>query len=112
MFLCFRVAPHFKSAQLRAEGVASAGYALSLAVTKADENLNVRWDPQSPPVRASSHAVMEIEEQGITKPVALDGGQLQAGLLIYRYATNSVKFRLTVYPKATLSVSESVEWRQ
>lgn len=89
-----------------------AGYTLSLAVSKADENLNVRWDPQSPAVRASSHAVMEIEEQGITKPVPLDGGQLQAGLLIYRYATNAVKFKLTVYPKATLSVSESVEWRQ
>jgi hypothetical protein len=91
---------------------ADAGYALSLLVSKADQNLNVRWDPQSPAVRASSHAVMEIEEQGITKPVPLDGGQLQAGLLIYRYATNAVKFRLTVYPKATLSVSESVEWRQ
>jgi len=89
-----------------------AGYTLSLLVSKADENLNVRWDPQSPAVRASSHAVMEIEEQGITKPVPLDGGQLQAGLLIYRYATNAVKFKLTVYPKATLSVSESVEWRQ
>jgi len=91
---------------------AEAGYTLSLSVAKANENLNVRWDPQSPAVRASAHAVMEIEEQGIMKPVTLDGGQLQAGLLIYRYATNSVKFRLTVFPKATLSVSETVEWRQ
>ena len=79
---------------------------------RTQKGFNVHWDPQSPAVRASAHAVMEIEEQGITKPVELNGGQLQAGLLIYRYATNAVRFKLTVYPKATTSVSESVEWRR
>lgn len=112
LLLLLGVAVGFETSVSFGSKPAEAGYALSMSVSKANDNLNVRWDPQSPVIRASAHAVMEIEEQGITKPVPLDGGQLQAGLLIYRYATNSVRFKLTVYPKATLSVSESLEWRQ
>jgi hypothetical protein len=46
------------------------------------------------------------------KPVVLDAAQLQNGSLIYRNASQSVRFRLTVYPQARLSVVETLEWKQ
>jgi hypothetical protein len=43
--------------------------------------------------------------------VDLDGPQLQNGTLIYRNSTNAVRFRLTVYPTARSSVTETLSWK-
>lgn len=87
-------------------------YSLALAVTKMGQNLSVHWDRQAPAVRASQRGVLEIEENGVSKPVELDAAQLRNGTLLYRNTTRDVRFRLTVFPKEDVRVTESAEWRQ
>src|SRR5712691_9917270 len=81
-------------------------YSLSLSVMKTGGNLTVRWDGQSAAVRASPRGLLEIDDSGYTKSVPLDAAQLQNGSLIYRNSTKTVHFRLTVYPKARVSIIE------
>jgi hypothetical protein len=87
-------------------------YSLSLAVTKTGGNLTVRWDGQSAAVRAASRGLLEIDDSGYTKSVQLDAAQLRNGSLIYRNATKTVHFRLTVYPKTRLSIIETLDWKE
>jgi hypothetical protein len=87
-------------------------YLLSLSVMKTGGNLTVRWDGQSAAVRASPRGLLEIDDSGYTKSVQLDAAQLQNGSLIYRNSTKTVHFRLTVYPKARLSIIETLDWNE
>lgn len=87
-------------------------YSLSLSVMKTGGNLTVRWDGRSAAVRASQRGLLEIDDSGDTKSVQLDAAQLQNGSLIYRNSTNTVHFRLTVYPKARLSIIETLDWKE
>lgn len=96
----------------RSSNAAATDFSLALAVTKVDQNLSVHWDRQAPAVRASQRGVLEIEEQGVLKPVELDAAQLRNGTLLYRNTTQDVRFRLTVFPKESVRVTESAEWRQ
>jgi len=125
MFLLFGVALGFQAALLKvgarpsnlaanssANSAAEFSLSLSLAVSESGQNLSVHWDRQAPAVRASRRGVLEIEESGVIKPVDLDAAQLQNGTLTYRHATNDVHFRLTVFPKDQVSVTESAEWQQ
>ena len=45
------------------------------------------------------------------QPGPLDVAMLKAGSVLYRRATGQVSFRLLVYPKEGVSVTQSVEWR-
>jgi len=96
----------------RAAAKAEQDISLSLSVKKSGDNLSVTWNRFSPPVRIAQKGMLEIDDGGYTKPVALDAAQLQNGSLIYRNATNSVRFRLTVYPQSRVSVVETLEWKQ
>jgi hypothetical protein len=87
-------------------------YSLSLSVMKTGGNLTVRWDGQSAAVRSAQRGLFEIDDSGYTKSVQLDAAQLQNGSLIYRNSTNTVHFRLTVYPKAHLSIIETLDWQE
>ena len=87
-------------------------YSLSLSVAKTGGNLTVRWDGQSAAVRAAQRGLLEIDDSGSTKSVQLDAAQLQNGSLIYRNSAGTVRFRLTVYPRARLSIIETLEWKQ
>jgi hypothetical protein len=44
--------------------------------------------------------------------VQMDVPQLQTGSVIYRKLTGQVQFRLELYPKDRVVVSETVEWQQ
>jgi len=44
--------------------------------------------------------------------VDLDLAQLQNGSLLYRNLSDSVRFRLTVYPNVRTSVTEMMDWKQ
>lgn len=115
LFLLFGMALGFQVGLLNVASRSSnpgAEFSLSLAVSRTGQNLSVRWDRQAPAVRAARRGVLEIEEGGVTKPVDLDAAQLQNGTLTYRHATNDVHFKLTVFPKDQVSVTESAEWRQ
>ena len=96
----------------RGSSGAAQDFSLSLSVTKNEDNLSVKWNRQSPAIRAAQKGVLEIEDGGETKPVDLDPAQLQNGTLIYRNSSNTVRFRLTVYPQARVSVTETMQWTQ
>lgn len=87
-------------------------YSLALSVTRNGDNLSVKWDGQSPAIRAAQKGVLEIEDGSAAKPVDLDRAQLQNGTLLYRNSSNVVRFRLTVYPQARVSVTETLEWQK
>ena len=97
-----------------AHAAASAGQdlSLSLSVKKSGDNLRVSWSRLSPAVRSAQRGLLEIDDGGYTRPVALDAAQLQNGSLIYRSVSNSVRFRMTVFPQARVSVVETLEWKQ
>ncbi len=91
---------------------ATPEFGLGLAVAKTDDNLSVKWDRQSAAVRTAQHGLLEIEDGKYTKSVELDTAQLQNGNIIYRNTSKTVRFRLIVYPKAKVSVTETAEWKQ
>ncbi len=87
-------------------------FALALTVTKSGDNLSVKWDREAPAIRSAQKGLLEIEDGSSTKPVDLDAAQLRTGSLIYRNASKSVRFKLTVYPRARVSVTETMEWKE
>lgn len=96
----------------RAAGGSTQDFSLGLAVSKTDDNLSVKWDRQASAIRNSQRGVLEIEDGSYTKSVDLDTAQLQNGSIIYRNSSNTVRFRLVVYPSARLSLIETMEWKQ
>jgi hypothetical protein len=96
----------------RGNAGSSPDYSPSLSVTKSGGNLSVKWDGQSVAVRSAQRGLLEIDDSGYTKSVQLDAAQLQNGTLIYRNSTNTVHFRLTVYPRARLSIVETTDWKE
>lgn len=87
-------------------------YTLGLSVALAGESLHVRWERTAPAVQGSSRAVLHINDGGNSKIVQLDGPQLQNGSVIYRKASNDVKFKLEVFARDRVTVAESAEFRQ
>jgi hypothetical protein len=96
----------------RPMNLTATDFSLSLAVTRTDQTLTLHWDKLAPAVRAAKRGVLEIEEEGISKPVDLNAAQLQNGTLIYRNASDEVRFKLSVFPEEGLSVTQSAEWRR
>jgi hypothetical protein len=87
-------------------------FALSLAVERTGENLTIRWNPDARAVLSAISAVLEIEDGGETKRVELDRANLSNGSMVYRNASNKVRFRLVVSLDAGLSVVEALGWSQ
>jgi hypothetical protein len=96
----------------RAAAAAVPDFSLSLSVSKSGDNLRLNWNRLSPAVRYARRGLLEIDDGGYTRPVTLDAAQLQNGSLIYRNASNSVRFRMTVFPQARVSIVETLEWKQ
>ena len=96
----------------RAAGSAGEDLSLSLSVKKSGDNLLVTWSRLAPAVRSAQRGLLEIDDGGYTRPVTLDAAQLQNGSLIYRSVSNSVRFRMTVFPQARVSVIETLDWKQ
>ncbi len=85
-------------------------YSLSLAVAKANGNLSVQWNGDSPAIRNADHGVLEVRDNGYAKTVDLDAGQLRGGRLAFHNSSDTVSFHLTVYINSRLSVSETLNW--
>jgi hypothetical protein len=100
------------TAGARAAASSAQDLSLSLSVKKSGDNLRLSWNRVSPAVRYAQRGLLEIDDGGYTRPVALDAAQLQNGSLIYRSVSNSVRFRMTVFPQARVSVVETLEWKQ
>ena len=115
VFLLLGVLLGFQAAQTmgsKASAESTENFSLGLSIAKADDNLSVKWDRQAAGIRSSQRGVLEIEDGSYTKSVDLDSAQLQNGSIIYRNSSNIVRFRLVVYPKARLSVTETMEWKR
>ncbi len=87
-------------------------YSLSLSVSNTGDSLHLRWDRQSRAVRSARRGALEIADGASSKTVELDDSQLHNGSVIYHSLTNRVVFRLVVYPREGVEVSERIEWRQ
>jgi hypothetical protein len=87
-------------------------YHLSLTVTPSGNDLEVKWDRQSPAIRKALKGVLTIEDGNYKKPIELDADRLQGGSeLLYRHYSNDVHFRLEVFLKDSTSMAETVEWK-
>jgi hypothetical protein len=107
LFLGFQLAPGLGP---RAAEGAGPELALGLTVTRAEDNLSVRWNRDAPAVRTAQKGVLEIEDGGYAKPVDLDQDHLRNGSIVYRRSSDSVHFRLIVYLSAQLTVTETLVW--
>lgn len=106
----FQAALSYKPA--KAGGVLSDPFSMTLAVSRSGDYLHVRWDRHSQAVRTAQRGVLSITESGYEKKVDLDAVQLQNPTVYYRNVSDAVKFRLEVYTKERVSVSESFDWHR
>lgn len=116
VFLLFGVALGLMVALARSSS-APAGdaqdFSLGLSVSPSDDdNLSVRWDRDAAAIRAANRGVLEIDDGTYTKSVDLDPAQLKNGNIIYRNSSGNVRFRLTVYPEARVTVTETMDWKR
>jgi hypothetical protein len=86
-------------------------YELNLTATPSAESVHLRWDRGSPALQNAQRGRLVIEEDGQIKNVSLDAGHLRNGSVIYRQAGNDVSFRLEVFLKERVSLSQTVEFR-
>ena len=86
-------------------------YALSLTASASADSVHLRWDRQSPAIRKAQRGVLVISENGTEKRVDLDVGHLRNGSVIYRRASEDVGFRLEVFTKENVSVSETIQFQ-
>ncbi|MBL8242447.1 MAG: hypothetical protein JNM66_33785 [Bryobacterales bacterium] len=85
---------------------------MALQVKKTGEELTVTWDPLAPPVRNASRGALIIQSREETRTIDLRGSQLQGGSVIYRGVPDRVIFRLEVYPRERVVVSEIAEFKR
>jgi hypothetical protein len=87
-------------------------YNLSLTITPSGNDLEVKWNRESPVVRKALKGILTIEDGNYKKPIELDADRLQGGSeLLYRHYSNDVRFRLEVFLKDSTSLAEAVEWK-
>lgn len=92
--------------------LANDPYAVFLTITPSEDNLHVKWDRRADVVLSATHGVLEITDGSYNKRVELDATQLHNGSVIYRRLTPKVRFRIEVFPKDNVSVTETAEWVQ
>jgi hypothetical protein len=115
VFLLLGVVLGFQAAMTmgpRSGGAGVVDYSLGLTVTKEGTNLSVKWNGDSPAVRAAPKGVLEIEDGGRRKTVDLDPAQLRNGSILLENSSNTVRFRLIVNPQTSVSVMQMKEWKE
>ena len=83
---------------------------LSLAVERQGDSLHLRWDPNAPAIRGGKRAVLVITDGASSRTLKIEPDQLRAGSVIYRRVSEPVSFKMEVFVKETLSVTETVEF--
>jgi len=87
-------------------------YRLSLTVTPAGSDLEVKWDRQSRVIRKAVKGILTIEDGNYRRPIELDADRLRGGSeLVYRHYSDHVRFRLEVFLKDSSSVVEAADWK-
>jgi hypothetical protein len=96
----------------KAAGLVGDAYQLSLSAGKSGEYVLVRWDRGAPAIKGALRGVLRINDGGREKEVDLDALQLQNPQVFYRNLSAKVTFKLEVFTKERISLSESVDWGQ
>lgn len=112
IFLLLGVVLGLMIAMARGPGFRGQDFSLGLSVSRANDNLNVHWNREAAVIGAAARGVLEIQDGPYNKPVDLDTAQLRNGSIIYRNSSDTVRFRLVVYPDARVSVAQTAEWRR
>lgn len=86
-------------------------YSLHLTVTPAGDSLHVRWDRDAAPIHNQAKGALIISDAGAQKTVTLDADQLRNGSVVYKRASNDVRFRLEVQTGDRVAVAETMDFR-
>ncbi len=86
-------------------------YSLHMTITPTNDSLHVRWDRDAAPIHNQAKGALVISDGGAQKVVQLDGDQLRNGSVVYRRASNDVRFRLEVYTADRVVVAETMDFR-
>lgn len=86
-------------------------YSLHMTVTPAGDSLHVRWDRDAAPIHNQAKGALIISDAGAQKTVSLDHDQLRNGSVVYRRASNDVRFRLEVYTNDRVTVAETMDFK-
>jgi len=106
--LGFQVALSVRS---QTPGSRSDPYTLNLSATPSGDSLHVNWDRTAPAIERAQRGALVIQDGPHQKTVSLDAVQLQNGSIIYRRASTDVRFRLEVFAREHVSVSETLHVR-
>jgi hypothetical protein len=90
--------------------VDAAAFGLGLTATAKDENVHIRWNRESPAIRAAQRGRLEIQDGKFTKTVELDSGALQTGSVMYPPLSQNLNLRLQLTIKGSSTVSETLDW--
>jgi len=93
-------------------GDGAAAFALDLSAGRTGESVTVRWNRDSPAVRAAARGVLEIEDGEFSKSVQLDAAHLKEGTVVYQNSSPRVSFRLVIFVGSKATVNETLEWTQ
>lgn len=107
--LGFQIALSYKGQ--KAPDAATDPYLLDLTLVQFDENLHLKWNTDTIAFRNAKRGVLYIQDGDNSKTVELKQEDLSRGGVLYRNATNNVKFRLEIFPRDRTSVAESLETR-
>lgn len=70
---------------------------LDMRVETQGAGLRLNWNRYSPAVEAAKSGVLEINDGGQHREIALDRNQILDGSVVYRPASNDVSFRLNLH---------------
>lgn len=92
-------------------GIRPDPYSLHMTVTPVGDSLHVRWDRDAGPIHDQAKGSLIISDAGAQKVVQLDADQLRNGSVVYRRASNEVRFRLEVQTGDRTLVAETMEFK-
>ncbi len=92
-------------------GTKTDPYSLGLSATPSADSLHVNWDRNAPAIEQAQRGILWIQDGPHQKSVNLDVVQLQNGSVIYRRATGEVSFRLEIFARERITLSESIAVR-
>ncbi len=82
----------------------------SFQVNDAAGTLQIVWDANAPPVRASHLAVIDIQDGNETKRLSLSDDDLHQGRMNYVRHGGDVELRMAVYPVGSTSIQKFVRF--
>ena len=84
-------------------------YNLDLSVVKFGDSLHLKWNTGTLALARAQKGVLTIQDGSSVKTVELSRDDLSRGSVLYPNLSDTVRFRLEVFPRDNNSVSESVD---